>query len=382
MFRQFNVHAALERGIADLGFTDPTPIQSAAIPAILSTRDVVASAMTGTGKTAAFLIPIIDRLMQRPARATRVLVLAPTRELAAQIDGHFRELAAHTRLRSAAVVGGTAMGPQRQAFQRNVDVLVATPGRLLDHMQYPYGRFPGLEVLVLDEADRMLDMGFLPSIRRILTQLPKARQTLLFSATLPPPIVALARELLTDPIRIAVERTAAPARAVTHAVYSVAQEQKPELLVALLRDSAIRSALVFTRTKHRADRLAKHLQRSGVAASVIHGDRSQAQRTRALAGFKKGEFRVLVATDIAARGIDIDELSHVINFDVPALAEDYIHRIGRTGRAAASGDALTFSSPAEHGTLRAIERALGKPLPRKPVPAVAAMAGRRDVRRA
>ncbi len=385
MFRQFNVHAALERGIADLGFTAPTPIQSAAIPAILTTRDVMASAMTGTGKTAAFLIPIIDRLMQRQGggMATRVLVLAPTRELAAQIDGDFRGLAAQTRLRSAVVVGGTPMGPQRQAFQRHVDVLVATPGRLLDHMQYPYGRFPGIEVLVLDEADRMLDMGFLPSIRRILTQLPKARQTLLFSATLPPPIVALARELLTDPIRIDVERTAAPARAVTQTVYSVAQEQKPALLVALLRDRAIRSALVFTRTKHRADRLAQHLQRNGVAASLIHGNRSQSQRTRALAGFKAGEFRVLVATDIAARGIDIDELSHVINFDVPALPDDYIHRIGRTGRAQATGDALTFVSQAEHGTLRAIERAIGKPLPRTALPALpgGALAERRTPER-
>ncbi len=291
MFKQFNVHVALERGIGDLGFTTPTAIQCAAIPAIMTARDVMASAMTGTGKTAAFLIPIIDRLMQRTgAAATRVLILAPTRELAAQIDGDFRGLAAQTKLRSAVVVGGTAMGPQRHAFERDVDVLVATPGRLLDHLQYPYGRLPNIEVVVLDEADRMLDMGFLPSIRRILARLPKRRQTLLFSATLPAPIVALARELLTDPIRIDVERPAVPASAVTQAVYSVAQEQKAALLVALLEREPIKNALVFTRTKHRADRLVRHLLRSRITAAVIHGDRSQVQRTRALAGFKAGNF--------------------------------------------------------------------------------------------
>jgi ATP-dependent RNA helicase RhlE len=276
------------------------------------------------------------------------------------------------------VVGGTPMGPQRRAFERNVDVLVATPGRLLDHMQYPYGRFPGLEVVVLDEADRMLDMGFLPSIRRILAQLPDDRQMLLFSATLPPTILALARELLTDPIRIGIERTATPADAVTHAVYAIAQEQKTALLIALLRSEPIRNALVFTRTKHRADRLLRHLQRSGISAAVIHGNRSQAQRTRALSGFKSGEFRVLVATDIAARGIDIEDLSHVVNFDMPAVAEDYVHRIGRTGRGQATGDALTFTSPAERETLRAIERAIGRSLPRKSVPMCnAAERGRR-----
>ncbi len=369
MFRQFNVHSALERGIADLGFTTPTPIQQAAIPAILTGGDVMGSAMTGTGKTAAFLIPIIDRLLQTKDATTRVLVLAPTRELAAQIHAHFRALAVHTRLRSAIVVGGMPMAPQRDAFRSNVDVLIATPGRLLDHLQYPYARFPRIEVLVLDEADRMLDMGFLPAIRRVLAALPRRRQTLLFSATLPPPIVALARELLVEPTRIDVERTVAPASGVTHAVYDVDQERKPALLLALLREEPIRNALVFTRTKHRADRLVRHLQRSGVAATVIHGGRSQPQRTRALAGFKAREFRVLVATDIAARGIDIDELSHVVNFDVPALAEDYIHRIGRTGRASATGDAITFSAPAERATLRSIEHAIGRPLPRKAIPA-------------
>jgi ATP-dependent RNA helicase RhlE len=287
-------------------------------------------------------------------------VLAPTRELAAQIDEHRRQLARFTRIGGAAVFGGVAMPPQEQAFRRGADIIVATPGRLLDHMRHPYARLAGLEVLVLDEADRMLDMGFLPDIRRILKALPATRrQTLLFSATLPSAIVTLSREVLRDPVMINVERPAAPAVGVSHAAYPVAQEGKLPLLLDLLRQPGVRNMLVFTRTKHRANRLADGLVRRGVAADRIHGNRSQAQRTRALAAFKAGACRVLVATDIAARGIDVTGLSHVVNFDVPNLPEDYIHRVGRTARMEAVGDAVTFVSPAEEGDFRSIERAVG-----------------------
>jgi ATP-dependent RNA helicase RhlE len=363
-FAALNLHPTLLRAVDALGFTTPTPIQRDAIPPARSGRDVLACAMTGSGKTAAFLLPIIERLMGKPRGVTRALVIAPTRELAAQIEADLRDLARYTPVRGAAVFGGVGMGPQEAAFRRGVDVIVATPGRLLDHMQYPYVRLDGLEVLVLDEADRMLDMGFLPDIRRILGRLPRERQTLLFSATMPAPIAALAREFLRDPLPINQERKAAPAAGITHAVYPVAQEAKSALLQALLKGGDMRSVLVFTRTKHRCNRLAEQLTRQGVAAERIHGNRSQAQRTVALDAFKRGKCRVLVATDIAARGIDIDELSHVVNFDVPNVAEDYIHRAGRTARAGAVGEAITFVAPDEMGDLKAIERAIGKPLPR------------------
>jgi ATP-dependent RNA helicase RhlE len=324
--------------------------------------------MTGSGKTAAFLLPVLQRLLDRPRGTTRVLVLAPTRELAAQIDEHRQELGRHTRLTGAAIFGGVGYGPQEQALRRGVDVLVATPGRLLDHLAQPYARLAGLEVLVLDEADRMLDMGFLPDIRRVLERLPARRQTLFFSATMPPPIVALAREILRDPATIAVERPAAPATGITHTAYPVASELKSRLLLHLLGRPGTRSVLAFTRTKHRANRLAEFLGRNGIRVERIHGNRSQAQRTQALAGFKSGFYQVLVATDIAARGIDIDALSHVVNFDVPPLPEDYIHRVGRTARAEAVGDALTLVSPGEEGDFRTIERAIGTRIPRATVP--------------
>ncbi len=368
-FASFNLHPDLLRGLDGLGFTAPTPIQRDAIPPAAAGRDVLACAMTGSGKTAAFLLPILQRLIGRPRGTTRALVLAPTRELAAQIDEHRRELARFTRIGGAAIFGGVAMGPQESAFRRGGDILVATPGRLLDHFQYPYARLDRLEVLVLDEADRMLDMGFLPDIRRILRALPAgARQTLLFSATMPPAITALARELLRDPVSINVERPAAPAVGITHAAYPVAAELKTSLLVALLQQPSVGSALVFTRTKHRANRLAEALGRRGVSADRIHGNRSQAQRTQTLAAFKGGRVRVLVATDIAARGIDVSGLGHVVNFDVPALPEDYVHRVGRTARAEAVGDAITLVSPAEEAELRSIERALGTRIPRLTVP--------------
>jgi ATP-dependent RNA helicase RhlE len=363
-FNALKLHSDLLRGIRELGFTRPTPIQADAIPPALEGRDVLACAQTGSGKTAAFLLPILHRLIARPRRTTRALILTPTRELAAQILEDFNGLAVHTSLTGAAVYGGVGMGPQEHAFRSGVDVIVATPGRLLDHFRHAYAKLDGIEHLVLDEADRMLDMGFLPDIRRVLRHIPSRRQTLFFSATMPPPIAELAREMLNNPLTISVERQAKPAVGITQAVYPVSQDLKPALLLELLNRELVREALVFTRTKHRANRLADHLVHAGVVAERIHGNRSQAQRTAALAGFKSGKYRVLVATDIAARGIDVEALSHVVNFDVPAVPEDYIHRVGRTGRAAATGDAFTFVAREEEGDLRAIERAIGRSLPR------------------
>ena len=367
-FSHFGLHPDLLRGIRELGFTRPTPIQAEAIPPVLEGHDLIASAMTGSGKTAAFLLPILHRLADKPRGTTRALILTPTRELAGQIDEHLSALALHTPLSGAAIFGGVGMGPQEHAFRRGVDVLVATPGRLLDHFRFPYAGLHGLEVLVLDEADRMLDMGFLPDIRRILKRLPSRRQTLFFSATMPPPIVTLSQEMLKKPVTINLERKAAPAVGITQAAYPVPAELKSALLVELLKRGEIRSVIAFTRTKHRANRVADYLVRHGVAAGRIHGNRSQSQRTQALAGFKAGKFPVLVATDIAARGIDVDALSHVVNFDVPASPDDYVHRVGRTARAGAAGDAFLFVSPQEEGDLRAIERLIGRPLPRVTLP--------------
>jgi ATP-dependent RNA helicase RhlE len=367
-FAPLGLHPDLLRGVHELGFTRPTPIQLEAIPPALQGRDVLACAMTGSGKTAAFVLPILHRLAGKPRRTTRALVLTPTRELAAQIEEHLNALALHTPLSGAAVVGGVGMGPQEHAFRTGVDVIVATPGRLLDHFRFPYARLHGLEILVLDEADRMLDMGFLPDIRRILRHLPARRQTLFFSATVPPPIVTLAREMLRDPATINLERKVAPAVGITHAAYPVPAPLKPALLLELLKRGEIRSVIAFTRTKHRANRLADYLLRHGVAAGRIHGNRSQAQRTQAMGAFKAGKFPVLVATDIAARGIDVDALSHVVNFDVPGSPEDYVHRVGRTARAEATGAAFLFVSPEEEADLRGIERGIGKRLPRITLP--------------
>ncbi len=367
-FTSFDLHPDLLRGIDRMGFAVPTPIQKDAIPPALEGRDVLACAMTGSGKTAAFLLPILQRLIDKPRGVTRALIVTPTRELAAQIDEHRRDLARFTRVSGAAVYGGVGMGPQEAAFRRGVDVLVATPGRLLDHFQSAYARLDRLEVLVLDEADRMLDMGFLPDVRRVLSRLPARRQTLFFSATLPPPIVALAREMLRDPVAINVERPSAPAIGISHAAYPVPAELKSALLLELLRQPGVRSVLAFTRTKHRANRVADFLARHGVAVDRIHGNRSQVQRTQALAHFKDGKIRVLVATDIAARGIDITALSHVVNFDVPVVPDDYIHRSGRTARAEAVGDAVTFVSPGEEADFRAIERAVGRRIERVTLP--------------
>ena len=367
-FTQLKLHPSLTKAIKELGFVRPTPIQSEAIPPALEGRDVIACAQTGSGKTAAFLLPILHRLIERPRRATRALVLAPTRELAAQILDDLTALSLHTPVTGAAVYGGVGMGPQEHAFRSGVDVIIATPGRLIDHMRSGYASLKAIEYLVLDEADRMLDMGFLPEIRRILAQLPTRRQTLFFSATMPGPIAALANEMLRNPASIQIQRQAAPASGITQAVYPVPQELKASLILHLLRQKAMTQALIFTRTKHRANRLADHLVRAGVRAERIHGNRSQAQRTAALAGFKAGTYPVLVATDIAARGIDVDQLGHVVNFDVPLVPEDYIHRVGRTGRAEATGEAFTFVAPDEEGSLRDIERAIARRLPRVTVP--------------
>jgi ATP-dependent RNA helicase RhlE len=367
-FSSLRLHPDLLKGLRELGFARPTPIQAEAIPPALAGRDLLATATTGSGKTAAFLLPILHHLVARPRGTTRALVLTPTRELAAQIVEDLNDLAVHTPVTGASVYGGVGMGPQEHAFRSGVDVLVATPGRLLDHFRQPYAKLGGLAHLVLDEADRMLDMGFLPDIRRILRHIPTRRQTLFFSATLPEPIAGLAREMLRDPVTIQLARQAAPAVGITQAVYPVAGELKAALLVALLERGEIRDALVFTRTKHRADRVAAHLARHGVKASRIHGNRSQSQRTQALAGFKAGKFQVLVATDIAARGIDVQALGHVVNFDVPTVPDDYVHRVGRTARAEAIGDAFTFVSPQEADDLARIERAIGKRLPRVMLP--------------
>ncbi|NBW66949.1 DEAD/DEAH box helicase, partial [bacterium] len=367
-FSQLSLHPDLLRGVKEVGYVKPTPIQQDAIPPAMLGRDVLACAMTGSGKTAAFTLPILHRLMAGSRGATRALVLVPTRELAAQVLANIQEVSLHTPLTAAAVYGGVGMGPQEHAFRSGVDILVATPGRLLDHFRMPYAKLDKLEYLVLDEADRMLDMGFLPDIRRVLRHIPAKRQTMFFSATMPPAIAQLSREMLQNPATINVERQSQPAVGITQAVYPVAGELKSALLLELLKRGDMKEALVFTRTKHRANRLAAYLVAHGINAERIHGNRSQSARTAALAGFKNGTYRVLVATDIAARGIDVEALGHVVNLDVPAAPEDYIHRVGRTARAELTGEAFTFVAPDEENDLRNIEKAISKRLPRVTVP--------------
>jgi ATP-dependent RNA helicase RhlE len=367
-FSSFGLHASLLKAVKELGFTRPTPIQEQAIPPAMAGKDILACAMTGSGKTAAFLLPIVHHLLAKPRGVTRALILAPTRELAAQIHAHLEELAVHTPVTGAPVFGGVGMQPQEHAFRSGVDVIIATPGRLLDHFRQSYAKLEHLQFLVLDEADRMLDMGFLPDIRRVLHHIPARRHTLFFSATIPPEIVKLAAELLRHPATVNLERRAAPAVGITQAVYPVPRELKSGLLLELLARNEIHDAIVFCRTKHRANRLAEYLTKHGVSNAKIHGNRSQAQRTEALAGFKSGKYRTLVATDIVARGIDVEALGHVVNFDVPNVPDDYIHRVGRTARMEMKGDAFTFVAPEEAADLRAIERAIGKRLPQVVLP--------------
>jgi ATP-dependent RNA helicase RhlE len=366
-FAELMLAPELLRAVADAGYSTPTPIQARAIPLILRGRDIMGLAQTGTGKTAAFTLPIVQRLLGGPRRA-RALILTPTRELAVQVKESFAGYAEHSGLAIVDIYGGVPLGPQEQALRAGVDVIVATPGRLLDHMERQNVAFDDLEVLVLDEADRMLDMGFAPQLNRIVSEIPKYRQTLLFSATMPPEVEALARKYLRKPIVVQVGMRTQAASTVTHAVYPVPRDRKSALLVELLRRIELDSVLVFTRTKHGADKVVRNLEREGIAALAMHSEKSQGQRTDALDQFKKGTIRVLVATDIAQRGLDIAGISHVINYDVPAQAEDYVHRIGRTGRAAATGDAFTFMAPDEISMVRLIERTLGQPIPRISVP--------------
>jgi ATP-dependent RNA helicase RhlE len=367
-FSAFGLHSDLLRALGGMGIEQPTPIQADAIPVAMTGRDVLATANTGSGKTAAFLLPTLHRLLSEnkigPAAGTRILVLSPTRELAAQIHDNLAKLAGHTRITGASIYGGVAMGPQIRAFRSGANVLVATPGRLLDHLRNPYAKLDKVETVILDEADRMLDMGFLPDIRKILARIPAGRQTLLFSATLPGEIRALSKEFMRDPALVEKAVKAAPAAGITQAVYPVPHHLKTSLLTRLLEGENLQSVICFVRTKARADRLTRNLMNANISCAAIHGDRTQGQRQRALDGFKRGHTRVLVATDVAARGIDVADVSHVINFDVPGAPEDYIHRVGRTGRAAATGDAFTFVSPDEESDLRQIQKVLGKPLPR------------------
>ena len=364
-FEPFALHARVLSGVRAVGYTDPTPIQTQGIPQVMAGRDVLGLAQTGTGKTAAFALPILDRLVRDPKRGvTRALVVAPTRELAEQIHQAFGELGQATGIESATVYGGVGMNPQIQAMNRGVDVIVACPGRLLDLLSQGHGDLSRVEVLVLDEADHMFDMGFLPDVRRILRQLPRDRQSLLFSATMPEAIRHLVDETLTDPVTVAVDRSA-PAETVAHALFPVEAHLKTELLRELLRRWDARRVLVFTRTKHRAKRLAEKLDGGGLFVSSIQGNLSQRRRQEALDGFRRGDVHVLVATDIAARGIDVAEVSHVVNYDVPDTEEAYVHRIGRTGRARHEGDAVTFVTPEDADMVRRIEKVLGERIERQ-----------------
>ncbi len=368
-FRSLGLDDRILKAIQEAGYTEPTPIQSAAIPAVLDGHDVIGIAQTGTGKTAAFVLPILTRLMQAPEAANRrgmqALIVAPTRELVVQIEENVRAYAKHLPLRMATVFGGVSERPQIQALRSGVELVVATPGRLIDLMEQRHTNFSGVQFLVLDEADRMLDMGFLPPIRQIVRALPGKRQTLMFSASLSREIEALTHEFQRSPKVIEIGRRANPADTVTQLVYEVRTHLKPALLQHLLADPDFDTVLVFTRTKHGADRVARRLESSGIKAGTIHSNRSQNQRLRALKDFKSGAVRVLVATDVAARGIDVDGISHVVNYDFPMHTEDYVHRIGRTGRAHAVGDAISFITPEDHGPLRSLERFIGRGIVRK-----------------
>ncbi|HEY0615556.1 MAG TPA: DEAD/DEAH box helicase [Candidatus Elarobacter sp.] len=371
-FETLGLSPALLRAVRQLGFTTPTPVQAEAIPPALAGKDVLASAQTGTGKTAAFGLPLLQRLAPLGRKKTRALILAPTRELAAQIAAHLAEFAKGSDVRVAAVYGGVGFGPQRAAFARGTEIIVATPGRLLDLMNQGSARLDDVSFLILDEADRMLDMGFLPAVKRIVAKVPRERQTLFFSATIAQDVLKLTRELLHDPVRVEIvpQSNTTTAEGITHTAYAIDQQRKTDLFVELLKDNAIYSAIAFTRTKARANRLALALEKHNVPADRIHGDRSQAQRTRALADLKRGKLRVLVATDVAARGIDVADLGHVVNFDVPMVPEDYVHRVGRTARAHATGDAITFVSREEERLFRDIETVVGRRIDRSKVPAL------------
>jgi ATP-dependent RNA helicase RhlE len=368
-FRALNLSPEMLQAVHDAGYTEPTPIQIAAIPLILAGHDVIGIAQTGTGKTAAFVLPILIRLaasiQKGQRRGPRALVVAPTRELVVQIAENVRAYAKHVPLRMATVFGGVSERPQIEALRSGVDLVVATPGRLIDLMDQRVANLSGIEFLVLDEADRMLDMGFLPPIRRIVKALPQKRQTLMFSASLSREIEQLTHQFQQSPKIVQIGRRANPADTVTQFAYEVRPHSKPALLLHLLGDPQFDTVLVFTRTKRGADKIARRLESSGIKTGTIHSNRSQNQRLRALKDFKSGAVRVLVATDIAARGIDVDGISHVVNYDFPMHSEDYVHRIGRTGRAHAIGDAISFITSEDQGPLRALERFIGRGIVRK-----------------
>jgi ATP-dependent RNA helicase RhlE len=363
-FQNFNFNPRVAAGVKSAGYVTPTPIQAEAIPQVLQGRDIMGLAQTGTGKTAAFVLPILERLMQGPRGHLRALVVAPTRELAEQIHVEIGRLGRQTNLRSASVYGGVSIQPQIQKLRAGTEIVVACPGRLLDHINQRTVDLSRVEVLVLDEADRMFDMGFLPDIRKIIRHLPPKRQTLLFSATMPDDIRRLAHDVLHAPVTVQVSHSA-PAGTVAHALYPVGQHLKTALLLELLRHTDTESVLVFTRTKHRAKRVGQQLEKAGYRAASLQGNLSQNRRQEALDGFRRGSYQILVATDIAARGIDVSSISHVINYDMPDTTDAYTHRIGRTGRAAKTGDAFTFVTPEDEPLVRSIERILGEKVERR-----------------
>ena len=366
-FAQFKLDPRLTAAVERAGYTAPTPVQEAAIPPALAGLDIVGTAQTGTGKTAAFVLPILQKLLGGPRNRTRALIIAPTRELAEQTHETFRDFAAGTGIRSATVYGGVGAASQIKALQNGTEVIVACPGRLLDLIGQRFAQLNSVEVLVLDEADRMFDMGFLPDIRRIISYVPKQRQTMLFSATFPKEVEQLAAQILNRPQRIAVGLIC-PARTVSHALYPVTNNLKTTLLLAILKQTDTESVLIFTRTKQRAERLTAQIERSGYKVTSLHGNRSQGQRQSALSGFKGGKYQIMVATDIAARGLDVEGISHVINYDMPDTADAYIHRIGRTGRAERSGDAFTLVTPEDNAMVRELEKIMEKELPQQLIP--------------
>ena len=363
-FEQFNLDSRLMLGIKKAGYETATPIQEAAIPAALRGRDLIGTAQTGTGKTAAFVLPILNKLLNGPRGTPRVLIVTPTRELAEQINDVIRVLSAGTKLRSVTIYGGVGAGPQIQALRNGAEILVACPGRLLDLMNQRVAKLDHIEILVLDEADRMFDMGFLPDVRRIVKAVPTQRQTMMFSATFPADVESLAGQALKQPQKIAMG-ISRPAHTVTHALYPVSAHLKSALLIELLKQTDTNSVLIFTRTKFRAQKVAHQIEKAGFKVTSLHGDRTQGQRQAALKGFKSGRHDIMVATDIAARGLDVERISHVINFDMPDTADAYIHRIGRTGRAERTGDAFTLVTPEDNDLIRTLERIMGAPLARK-----------------
>ena len=362
-FESLGLAPEIVRAVKAKNYESPTPIQAQAIPLVLVGKDLIGCAQTGTGKTAGFTLPILHRLREGRSPSLRALVLVPTRELAAQVYESIRVYGRHLRLRTEAIFGGVGLRPQTEALRYGVDILVATPGRLLDHLRQGNVNFSRLEVLVIDEADRMFDMGFLPDVRTILKNLPARRQTLLFSATLPEEVQKLAREVLNDPVMVEVVPQGTPASGVRQVIHPVESARKRDLLLHLIEKEKMDHVLVFTRTKHRANHLAEQLERKGKRVAALHGNKSQGARTKALEGFRKGSIQVLVATNLAARGLDVKGISHVVNYEIPEAPEDYVHRIGRTARAEATGDAISLMSPDERSSVRDIERLIGSAIP-------------------